>query len=54
MYICSVFFKSLINVLLNIHTLKNKKKKIKTTTKVKRHDNFMEGGTENVSEFLLR
>ena len=53
MYICSVFFKSLVNVLLNFHTLKNKKK-IKTTTKIKRHDNFMEGGTETVSEFLLR
>ena len=57
MYVCSVFFKSPVNVLLNFHNLKNKKKKSKRRTKtmkVKRHHNFMEGGTENVSEFQHR
>ena len=47
MYVCSVFFKSPVNVLVNFHNLKNKKKKSKRktkTTKVKRHHNFMEGG----------
>lgn len=32
--------------------LKSKRKT--KTTNVKRHHNFMEGGTENMSEFLLR
>ena len=56
MYVCSVFFKSPVNVLLKFHNLKIKKKsKRKTKTmKVKRHHNFMEGGTENVSEFQHR